>query len=152
MARHVHPAAESPVVIVETAERGALVRIEERWSLRIPAVPEAPLEGAPVQGRHARGHVGRFGRIHDQAIVASVATPASPRPLTLGAPIRILRRARSERRGAMSAVVWRGMNRATLDVAYNNAAAVAGSADWIARWTARTRDLRARHPEHLDLA
>jgi len=52
----------------------------------------------------------------------------------------------------MSAVVWRGMNRATLDVAYNNAAAVAGSADWIARWTARTRDLRARHPEHLDLA
>src|SRR5262245_18851578 len=52
----------------------------------------------------------------------------------------------------MSAVVWRGMDRATLDAAYNNAAAVAGSADWIARWTARTRDLRARHPEHLDLA
>src|SRR5262245_1057261 len=52
----------------------------------------------------------------------------------------------------MSAVVWRGMDRASLDAAYNNAAAVAGSADWIARWTARTRDLRGRHPEHLDLA
>src|SRR5262245_15274641 len=52
----------------------------------------------------------------------------------------------------MSAMVWRGMDRATLDAAYNNAAAVSDSADWIAGWTRRTRELRARHPEHLDLA
>jgi len=49
-------------------------------------------------------------------------------------------------------VMWRGMDRASLDIAYNNMAAVADSADWITRWTGRTRELRALYPEHLDLA
>jgi acetyl esterase/lipase len=44
------------------------------------------------------------------------------------------------------------MDRVALDAAYNNAAAVADSADWIARWARRTRELRALHPGHLDLA
>jgi acetyl esterase/lipase len=52
----------------------------------------------------------------------------------------------------MSGPVWRGMDRAALDAAYNNAAAVADSAGWIAGWTERTRELRALHPDHLDLA
>jgi arylformamidase len=54
--------------------------------------------------------------------------------------------------GGGGASIWRGMNRAALDAAYDNRAAVADSADWIARWTARTRELRALHPDHLDLA
>jgi acetyl esterase/lipase len=53
---------------------------------------------------------------------------------------------------APGAPLWRGMDLATLDAAYNNMAAVADSAQWIARWTARTREIRALHPEHLDLA
>ena len=44
------------------------------------------------------------------------------------------------------------MDRAALDAAYNNMAAVADSADWIARWTRRTQELRTLHPDHLDLA
>ncbi len=47
---------------------------------------------------------------------------------------------------------WRGMDRAALDAAYDNRAAVADSADWIERWTRQTQQLRALHPEHLDLA
>jgi hypothetical protein len=54
--------------------------------------------------------------------------------------------------GAPGAPLWRGMDLPALDAAYNNAAAVADSAGWIARWTARTREVRALHPDHLDLA
>jgi arylformamidase len=37
-----------------------------------------------------------------------------------------------------AAAIYRGMDRAALDAAYNNSAAVADSADWLARW----RELR----------
>lgn len=47
--------------------------------------------------------------------------------------------------------LYRGMDRAALDIAYNNGAAVAGSAAWIADWDRRSAALRAAMPEHLDL-
>jgi arylformamidase len=43
------------------------------------------------------------------------------------------------------------MDRAALDAAYNNAAAVADSAKIIADWEARSARLRAKHPEGMDL-
>lgn len=49
-------------------------------------------------------------------------------------------------------VVWNGFTRGALDAAYNNAAAVPGSAERIARWTARSDALRARQPSELDIA
>jgi arylformamidase len=39
-------------------------------------------------------------------------------------------------------VIYRGMDRATLDAAYNNSAAVADSPDWLARWRERSAILR----------
>jgi arylformamidase len=46
---------------------------------------------------------------------------------------------------------YRGMDRAALDAAYNNAAAVANSAQIVAGWEARSARLRAAHPEGMDL-
>src|SRR5574341_2405216 len=43
------------------------------------------------------------------------------------------------------------MDRAALDAAYNNAAAVKDSAKFIADWEARSARLRAAHPEGMDL-
>jgi len=47
--------------------------------------------------------------------------------------------------------VYRGMDRATLDAAYNNSAAVADSARIVRDWDARSARLRAEYPQHLDL-
>jgi acetyl esterase/lipase len=47
--------------------------------------------------------------------------------------------------------LYRGMDRATLDAAYNNGAAVADSPKIVADWEARSARLRAAHPQGLDL-
>ena len=47
--------------------------------------------------------------------------------------------------------MYRGMDRATLDAAYNNGAAVADSPKIVADWEARSARLRAAHPEGMDL-
>jgi arylformamidase len=47
--------------------------------------------------------------------------------------------------------MYRGMDRAALDAAYNNGAAVADSASIVAGWEARSARLRAAHPVGLDL-
>jgi arylformamidase len=44
------------------------------------------------------------------------------------------------------------MDRATLDAAYNNSAAVADSAEWIAKWQSRSAALRALPGVQLDVA
>ena len=49
-------------------------------------------------------------------------------------------------------VLWRGLRRAALDAGYNNSAAVADSADKLEDWSRRSAQLRARQPDHLDLA
>jgi arylformamidase len=48
-------------------------------------------------------------------------------------------------------ILYRGMDRAALDAAYNNGAAVADSAQFIAGWETRRAALRAARPDHLDL-
>jgi acetyl esterase/lipase len=48
-------------------------------------------------------------------------------------------------------MLYRGMDRATLDAAYNNAAAVRNSAQIVADWQARSDRFRAAHPDGLDL-
>jgi acetyl esterase/lipase len=47
--------------------------------------------------------------------------------------------------------LYRGMDRATLDVAYDNTAAVANSAALLADFDARSAQMRAAYPRHLDL-
>lgn len=47
--------------------------------------------------------------------------------------------------------MYRGMDRAALDAAYNNGAAVKDSAQIVADWEARSTRLRARHTESMDL-
>jgi arylformamidase len=47
--------------------------------------------------------------------------------------------------------VYRGMDQAALDAAYNNTTAVADSARWIVEWERRSTALAAEHPRHLDL-
>jgi arylformamidase len=47
--------------------------------------------------------------------------------------------------------MYRGMDRAALDAAYNNGAAVADSPKIVEGWEARSARLRAAHPEGLDL-
>jgi len=47
--------------------------------------------------------------------------------------------------------MYRGMDRAALDAAYNNGAAVADSAKIVADWETRSAKLRAAHPEGLGL-
>lgn len=48
-------------------------------------------------------------------------------------------------------VLWRGLDRPTLDRAYNNAAAVPTSAEIVADWERRSAALRERTSKHLDL-
>jgi len=48
-------------------------------------------------------------------------------------------------------MLYRGMDRAALDAAYNNGAAVANSAQIVTDWEARSARLRAAHPDGLDL-
>jgi arylformamidase len=50
-----------------------------------------------------------------------------------------------------AAPVYRGMDRATLDAAYNNSAAVADSPEWLARWRARSAEVRAMPGAQLDV-
>jgi arylformamidase len=49
-------------------------------------------------------------------------------------------------------IVYRSMDRQALDAAYNNSAAVADSDRYLADWLHRSEPLRARMPDHLDLA
>ncbi|HXW24491.1 MAG TPA: alpha/beta hydrolase [Xanthobacteraceae bacterium] len=53
---------------------------------------------------------------------------------------------------AATPVLYRGMDRAALDAAYNNAAAVADSQEWLARWRARSAAVRAEPTARLDVA
>ena len=47
---------------------------------------------------------------------------------------------------------WETMDRATLDRAYNNSLAVPESKAMFSAWVAQSQALRARYPQHLDLA
>jgi acetyl esterase/lipase len=47
--------------------------------------------------------------------------------------------------------LYRGMNRAALDAAYNNSEAVSDSTKLLADFQARSDDLRSTHNQHLDL-
>ncbi|MGB8631823.1 MAG: alpha/beta hydrolase [Xanthobacteraceae bacterium] len=51
----------------------------------------------------------------------------------------------------MDPVIWRGMTRAELNVAYNNSAAVKNSTEKIAEWTSRSAQTRARPGAALDI-
>jgi arylformamidase len=46
---------------------------------------------------------------------------------------------------------WRGMSQQDRDLGLNNGVAVAGSGDMVAGWDARSAEMRAQHPAHLDL-
>jgi acetyl esterase/lipase len=46
---------------------------------------------------------------------------------------------------------WRTMSQQERDLGFNNAAAVAGSAEIIAGWERRSTEMRARYRDHLDL-
>ncbi len=48
--------------------------------------------------------------------------------------------------------IYRGMDRAALDAAYNNSAAVADSANWLARWRVRSTEVRTMPGAQLDVA
>jgi arylformamidase len=48
-------------------------------------------------------------------------------------------------------IVWRGMNRAQLDAAYDNTTAVPDAGTRRDRWIARSAEFRAQNPELLDL-
>lgn len=49
------------------------------------------------------------------------------------------------------AIIYGSMDRQTLDAAYNNSAAVADSERYLADWLGRSKALRTRMPDHLDL-
>ncbi len=49
-------------------------------------------------------------------------------------------------------IVYRSMDRRTLDASYNNTAAVGDSERYLADWLLRSAALRARMPDHLNLA
>jgi arylformamidase len=55
-------------------------------------------------------------------------------------------------RTAAAKTVYRGMDRAVLDAAYNNSAAVADSSDWLARWRKRSAAIRAAADARLNIA
>ena len=48
-------------------------------------------------------------------------------------------------------IVYRSMDRQTLDAAYNNSAAVADSDQYLADWLRRSEALRSHMPDHLNL-
>src|ERR1043166_7547985 len=50
-----------------------------------------------------------------------------------------------------SPIIYRGMDRAALDAAYNNSAAVAESQEWVARWRAKSTAIRAEPNAVLDV-
>src|SRR6476620_5304520 len=52
----------------------------------------------------------------------------------------------------LESMLYRGMDRAQLDVAYDNLAAVPSASDLFADRAARSARFRERHPHHLDLA
>jgi len=56
-----------------------------------------------------------------------------------------------ERQAKDSSALYRGMNRAALDAAYNNSAAVADSPQWLARWREQSAAVRATPPARLDV-
>ena len=47
--------------------------------------------------------------------------------------------------------IYRGMDRHALDAAYNNSVAVADSPQWLERWRARSKELRAGTHARLDV-
>lgn len=51
-----------------------------------------------------------------------------------------------------NAAIYRGMNRAELDAAYNNGEAVTDSQQWLARWREASERVRARPEALLDIA
>jgi|SRR6185437_14827862 len=51
----------------------------------------------------------------------------------------------------MDEIVWHALTRAQLDAAYNNSAAVKNSAEKLAEWIARSKRVRAKRNELLDL-
>jgi arylformamidase len=57
-----------------------------------------------------------------------------------------------EERADPGPALYRGMDRAALDAAYNNSAAVADSPQWLARWRARSAVVRAEPGARLDVA
>ena len=54
-------------------------------------------------------------------------------------------------RPAPATAVYRGMDRASLDAAYNNGAAVVDSADWLARWRELSTAVRSSPRARLDI-
>src|SRR5262245_63193985 len=54
-------------------------------------------------------------------------------------------------RPAAATAIYRGMDRAALDAAYNNGAAVADSADWLVRWRELSAAVRASPRARLDI-
>jgi len=52
---------------------------------------------------------------------------------------------------AGAAAVYRGMDRAALDAAYNNSAAVSDSAQWVSRWRDQSAVVRAMPQARLDV-
>jgi arylformamidase len=54
-------------------------------------------------------------------------------------------------RDAQAAAVYRGMDRAALDAAYNNSAAVSDSAQWVSRWRDQSAAVRAMPQARLDV-
>ena len=54
-------------------------------------------------------------------------------------------------RSAPATAVYRGMDRASLDAAYNNGAAVVDSADWLARWRELSTAVRSSPRARLDI-
>jgi arylformamidase len=51
-----------------------------------------------------------------------------------------------------SPILYRGMDRAALDAAYNNSAAVADSQEWVARWREQSAAIRAEPKAVLDVS
>ena len=56
-----------------------------------------------------------------------------------------------DQRGATGPAIYRGMDRPTLDAAYNNSAAVADSPEWLVRWRERSAIVRASPGARLDI-
>jgi hypothetical protein len=56
-----------------------------------------------------------------------------------------------DQRGATGPAIYRGMDRPTLDAAYNNSAAVADSPEWLARWRERSAIVRASPGARVDI-